>query len=150
MLTRLCRVLCWKVAIGYGNVRRGSFSDGVPKPADDGRHASERVLMSAIFNDETDISIGRRQKLFTAPNVDSMPLLPAVSTLQSLSEECDASSGRAIVEVGRPSWVTDPAIGCPAVSQDRWEWNLSNVRQLTSKSQIQPQTAETCCICLPS
>ena len=67
MLTRLCRVLCWKVAIGYGNVRRGSFLDGVPKPADDGRHASERVMMSAIFNDATDISIGRRQKFLPPP-----------------------------------------------------------------------------------
>lgn len=73
--------------------------------------------MSAISNDAADISIGRRQKLFTASDVDSMPSLPAISTLQSLPEECDAKSGRAIVEIGLPSRVSGPTVGCPVVSK---------------------------------
>ena len=50
-----------------------------------------------------------------------MPPLPAISTLQSLPEGCDATAGRAIVEVGLPSGVTGLIIGCPVVSQDRSE-----------------------------
>lgn len=50
-------------------------------------------------------------------NVDSMPSLPAISTLQSLPEECDAESGRAIVEIGLPSRVSGPTVGCPVVSK---------------------------------
>ena len=50
-------------------------------------------------------------------NADSMPSLPAISTVQSLPEECDAKSGRVIVEVGLPSRVTGPTVGCPVVSK---------------------------------
>ena len=60
-------------------------------------------------------------KVCSAPiNVDSMLPFPVISILPGLSQRKRRYIRSRNLGVGLPNEGTDPTIGCPVVSQDRW------------------------------